>query len=169
LVPPFPPPFAGTEVPSTSSRSRKVTRMSLKSTNDILFGNQPLPTPTPTSASVISDEDVAIQLMRLTEPLATPILSPSVVDEDNDLQSIQEEPSHHNHADVEHGRCTRCISSKKGCDRKRPCQRCVAQGLEDWECASDDEKGSARKKIAALRRSTSMGRNVGRPRKPSRS
>jgi hypothetical protein len=39
----------------------------------------------------------------------------------------------------------------------------------DTDCASDDEKGTAKKRIAALRRSTMIGRSVGRPRKPSRS
>src|ERR1700737_2319506 len=125
---------------------------------------QPLPTPTPTSASVISDEDVAIQLMRHTEPLATPLLSPSLADEDNaSIYSdvIPREPS------AGHNRCTRCIASKKGCDRKRPCGRCVQQG-EDGECMSDDDKGSARKKISAMSRSTTIGRRVGRPRSTSR-
>jgi hypothetical protein len=37
--------------------------------------------------------------------------------------------------------------------------------LEEWECTSDDEKGSAKKKIAALRRSTMRGGTVGRSRK----
>jgi hypothetical protein len=131
--------------------------MTLNPPRDTLFP-PPLPTPTPTSASVISDEDVAIQLMRLTDPLATPILSPSVIDSETDVPP----PSTAKAAD-EHTRCTRCIASKKGCDRKRPCARCVRQGFEDAECMSDDEGGSARKKVAALRR---MGRgSVGRVRK----
>ncbi len=141
----------------------KTTRMSLKSTQDLSFSNQVYATPTPTtastSASVISDEDVAIQLMRLTDPLATPLLSPSVASEEHETRDASETTAE------EHSRCTRCISSKKGCDRKRPCQRCVHQGIDDSDCVSDDEKGSARRKIAALRRSSATGRNVGRPRK----
>jgi Fungal Zn(2)-Cys(6) binuclear cluster domain len=142
--------------------------MTFASTRDGLFLNQPLPTPTSTSASVISDEDVAIQLMRLTDPLATPILSPSVVDEENDTNSIQDEPSQSSSSTIEHSRCTHCISSKKGCDRKRPCSRCVQQGFEEWQCTSDDEKGTAKRKIAALRRSTMMGRTIGRSRRIAR-
>lgn len=153
---------------SSFSPPRKTTRMSLKSTRDVLLGNQAYATPTPTttstSASVISDEDVAIQLMRLTDPLATPLLSPSVASEEHETRDADETT-----AEEEHSRCTRCISSKKGCDRKRPCQRCVQQGIDDSDCVSDDEKGSARRKIAALRRSSAMGRNVGRPRKVIRS
>lgn len=141
----------------------------MKSTQDISFGNQAYATPTPTtastSASVISDEDVAIQLMRLTDPLATPLLSPSVASEDPDIKESSEPTGD----EGEHSRCTRCISSKKGCDRKRPCHRCVQQGVDEVDCVSDDERGSAKRKIAALRRSTMMGRHVGRPRKVSRS
>jgi hypothetical protein len=137
---------------------------------DAPFANPPLPTPTPTSASVISDEDVAIQLMRLTDPLATPILSPSVVDEENEPeQQAQTESSHPPKADGEHSRCTRCIASKKGCDRKRPCGRCVQQGFEVEDCVSDDEKGTARKRVAALRRSTMMARTVGKSRRSGHS
>lgn len=129
--------------------NRKSATMTLADPREGLFVQQSLPTPTPTSASVISDEDVAIQLMRLTDPLATPILSPSVTgDEEHEEKSLPV-PGHDN---KEHNRCTRCIASKKGCDRKRPCGRCVQQGLEEWECTSDDEKGSARKRVAALRR-----------------
>jgi len=134
-----------------------------------------LPTPTPTSASVISDEDAAIQLMRLTDPLATPLLSPSIIDEN-------EEHMHHTEAsgmgrekgvvpgergagdadfavEEEHSRCTRCIGAKKGCDRRRPCGRCVGQGFEN-DCISDDEIGTARRKVAALRRSSMIGRSI---------
>src|SRR5277367_2753161 len=133
--------------------------MTLNPPRDILFP-PPLPTPTPTSASVISDEDVAIQLMRLTDPLATPLLSPSVIDSENDFPVSTTST---NGASDEHGRCTRCIASKKGCDRKRPCGRCVQQGFDGTECTSDDEGGSARKKVAALRR---MGRGgVGKMRR----
>jgi hypothetical protein len=96
--------------------------------------------------------------MRLTDPLATPILTPSVIDSENDipLSTTAKAPD-------EHSRCTRCIASKKGCDRKRPCGRCEQQGFKDADCMSDDEGGSARKKVAALRR---IGRgSVGRVRK----
>lgn len=148
---------------STFSTPRKNTRMSSKSTRDPSYGNQAYATPTPTSASVISDEDVAIQLMRLTDPLATPLLSPSVASEEH--ETIDSEFA----ADEEHSRCTRCIATKKGCDRKRPCLRCVHQGVEEADCVSDDESGTAKRKIAALRRSTMVGRGVGRPRKVSRS
>ena len=138
--------------------------MSLKSTQDISFSGQAYATPTPTTASVISDEDVAIQLMRLTDPLATPLLSPSVASEENEAKESPEPAG-----EEEHSRCTRCISSKKGCDRKRPCNRCIQQGVDEADCVSDDERGSAKRKIAALRRSTMMGRHVGRPRKVSHS
>lgn len=168
MIPPFQS-SVGAEITSVFSPSpNKVTRMSVKTTGGYSYGNLPLPTPTPTTASVISDEDAAIQLMRLTDPLATPILSPSVVDEESDHQSVQEEAYKQIHAEQEHTRCTRCITAKKGCDRKRPCSRCVQAGCDESDCTSDDEKGSAKKRIAALRRSTIIGRSVGRPRKPSR-
>jgi hypothetical protein len=135
--------------------------MTIPSPRDRIFSTQTLPTPTPTSASVISDEDAAIQLMRLTDPLATPLRSPSIIDEEeHDTPVVAQEEQKH-----QHNRCTRCIGSKKGCDRKRPCSRCVQQGFEEWECKSDDERESARKKVAALRRSTMMGRTVVRSRK----
>jgi len=122
--------------------------------------DQPLPTPTPTSASVISDEDVAIQLMRLTDPLATPLLSPSILSNEEDHHEQMSPPNIPTTTTVQssHSRCTRCIASKKGCDRKRPCSRCIQQGFEEEDCVSDDEKGSARKRVAVLRR---MGRNGG--------
>jgi hypothetical protein len=44
----------------------------------------------------------------------------------------------------------------------------VAQGFENGGCSSDDDKGSARKKISALRRNTTIGRSVGRPKKAGR-
>src|SRR5271154_7142756 len=134
--------------------------MTLNPSRDTLFP-PPLPTPTPTSASVISDEDVAIQLMRLTDPLATPLLSPSVISDPEEEEEQQQQSVPQQilpHTTSEHSRCTHCIASKKGCDRKRPCGRCVQQGFEVGECISDDEKGSARKRVAALRR---MGRSVG--------
>lgn len=135
----------------------------------MLFSNHPLPTPTSTSASVISDEDVALQLMRLNDPSATPILSPSIVDEEEHEDPVlQSGAPQHQETNLGHSRCTNCITSKKGCDKKRPCGRCVQQGLEEWQCMSDDERGTARKKIAALRRSTMMGRSIGRARRSTR-
>lgn len=36
-------------------------------------------------------------------------------------------------------RCTRCRTSKKGCDRQRPCQRCKDAGIGIEGCISEDE------------------------------
>ena len=36
-------------------------------------------------------------------------------------------------------RCQRCRKSKKGCDRQRPCQRCVDAGIGIDGCISEDE------------------------------
>lgn len=36
-------------------------------------------------------------------------------------------------------RCKACIARKKGCDRKRPCRRCVDKGLGWEECVPEDE------------------------------
>lgn len=144
---------------------RKPLHMGMASPREHLLGQTSLPTPTPTSASVISDEDVAIQLIRLTDPLATPILSPCVLDSEPETQSSRVDSFQASQEENPHGRCTRCISSKKGCDRKRPCGRCLQQGFDDSSCHSDDEKGSARKKVAAMRRSTMMGKTVGRSRR----
>lgn len=41
-------------------------------------------------------------------------------------------------------RCQRCRKSKKGCNRKRPCQRCSDAGLGIDQCISEDE-GNGRK------------------------
>lgn len=41
-------------------------------------------------------------------------------------------------------RCQRCRKSKKGCDRQRPCQRCVDAGIGIEGCVSEDE-GNGRK------------------------
>ena len=41
-------------------------------------------------------------------------------------------------------RCTRCKKTKKGCDRKRPCQRCVEAGLQAWECIGEEEVSKSR-------------------------
>jgi hypothetical protein len=41
-------------------------------------------------------------------------------------------------------RCQRCRKSKKGCDRQRPCQRCVDAGIGIEGCISEDE-GNGRK------------------------
>jgi hypothetical protein len=98
--------------------------------------------------------------MRLTDPLATPLLSPPIIEEPETTLEKPETKIESKVDGEEHSRCTSCIAKKKGCDRKRPCSRCVQQGFEEWECTSDDEKGSARKKVAALRRSTMMGRTV---------
>ena len=125
----------------------------------------PLPTPTSTIASAISEEDVAMQLIRLqSDPLATPstILSPRIQD-DTPSPRTQSDLFQLAKAQVatqesEHSRCTKCIASKKGCDRKRPCGRCVAQGLDESGCFSDDERGSARKRVAQLRRSHTLMR-----------
>lgn len=129
----------------------------------------PLPTPSSTAASVFSDEDVAIQLMRLqSDPLATPttILSPKFHD-DTPPPRTQSESFQTPKTESEHSRCTRCIASKKGCDRKRPCGRCVAQGFGEDACLSDDEKGTARKRVAQLRRSsTLMRKSFSKGRKP---
>ena len=35
-------------------------------------------------------------------------------------------------------RCLRCLKSKKGCDRQRPCQRCQAAGLGADQCISEE-------------------------------
>jgi hypothetical protein len=35
-------------------------------------------------------------------------------------------------------RCSRCLKSKKGCDRQRPCQRCQAAGLGADQCISEE-------------------------------
>ena len=135
-----------------------------------------LPTPTPTNASVISDEDAAFQLTRLRDPLATPLLSPSIIDEDKEPpppdapavvadhalgeEAAGEKPVREGGVvGDEHSRCTRCIGAKKGCDRRRPCGRCDAQGFESG-CCSDDEVGTARRKVAVLRRSSMIGRSV---------
>lgn len=104
--------------------------------------------------------------MRLTDPLATPLPSQSVIDDEEEAHRHESED--HTHVSEEHSRCTRCIATKKGCDRKRPCSRCVQQGFEEWECKSDDEKGSARKKVAAMRRSTLIGKTVIRSRRANR-
>jgi len=132
------------------------------STKEAASLNNPLPTPASTAASVFSDEDVAIQLMRLqSDPLATPttILSPKFHD-DTPSPGTQSEFSQLPKAENEHSRCTRCIASKKGCDRKRPCGRCVSQGFDENTCVSDDEKGSARKRVAQLRRSSTLMRKL---------
>lgn len=41
-------------------------------------------------------------------------------------------------------RCQRCRKSKKGCDRQRPCQRCVDAGIGIDGCVSEEE-GNGRK------------------------
>jgi len=41
-------------------------------------------------------------------------------------------------------RCQRCRKSKKGCDRQRPCQRCIDAGIGIEGCISEDE-GNGRK------------------------
>jgi hypothetical protein len=103
--------------------------------------------------------------MRLTDPLATPLLSPTIIEEPETVFEKPETKIESKADGEEHSRCTRCIAKKKGCDRIRPCSRCVQQGFEEWECTSDDETGSARKKVAALRRSTMMGRTMAKPRR----
>jgi hypothetical protein len=35
-------------------------------------------------------------------------------------------------------RCLRCLKSKKGCDRQRPCQRCQAAGFGADQCISEE-------------------------------
>jgi hypothetical protein len=165
-------------VPESTANGHSRQPRPSDSSREFSFRPPPLPTPTPTTASVFSDEDVAIQLMRLTDPLATPLLSPSVVDEaeaekDHSIPDTEkktdsvEDPCKE---EPQHSRCARCIHSKKGCDRKRPCSRCVQSGYEDWECTSDDERGTAQKRIAAIRRTSAIGRStparsVSRPRK----
>jgi len=146
----------------------KRPRMHLISTHDT-SANPPLPTPGPTSASVISEEDAAIQLMRLIDPLAiTPILSP-VTGDDLTERVSEIESSHEINGDGGHTRCTLCIVSKKGCDKKRPCGRCVQLGIDPQDCVSDDERGSAKRKVAARRRSSMFTRTVGRTRRINRS
>lgn len=138
---------------STMSQGTRTTILSPRENK----GFPSLPTPTPTTASVISDEDAAFQLTRLRDPLATPLQSPSIIDEEDGAGDLPAETGPT--VEGEHSRCTRCIGAKKGCDRRRPCGRCVAQGFEVG-CVSDDEVGTARRKVAALRRSSMIGRSV---------
>lgn len=71
---------------------------------------------------------------------------------------------------VQRARCTRCKKAKKGCDRKRPCSRCVASGLGPEDCISE---GEADLRMGVNGLGSSLGRqrkrkpsiNKGRPRK----
>lgn len=64
-------------------------------------------------------------------------------------------------------RCIPCRESKKGCDRRRPCQRCEDAGFGDDQCTSEDEgsgrKGRfARQKVAAAKPDAQDYAQIGR-------
>lgn len=101
-----------------------------------------LPTPANT---ICSDEDAAMFLMRLSDPtlpaLHTPTQTPSATSttpSDEGISRNQARP-----------RCARCKKTKKGCDRKRPCKRCVDAGCEDG-CHSADESGKKTRRRTSL-------------------
>ena len=131
--------------------------------------------PTPATLSVISDEDVAMQLIRLggnspsvnsstfttsgtpryrtdgdsistssgmivTTPQAGDALRAATNGVAAPTMGAPPLPT----GAYSGARCIRCKKTKKGCDRRRPCQRCIDAGLEPWECVSEAETTKSR-------------------------
>ena len=143
--------------------------------------------PTPATLSVISDEDVAMQLIRLggNSPsvnsstfttsgtphyrtdgdsmstssgmiVTTPQASDALRAATNGLAAQNMGAPPLPTGAYSGARCIRCKKTKKGCDRRRPCQRCMDAGLDPWECVSEAEttksRGGFRRRRGADRR-----------------
>ncbi|OLL23155.1 putative transcriptional regulatory protein [Neolecta irregularis DAH-3] len=134
---------------------------------------QHLPTPAPTTISAISDEDVARTLISLGE-----ISPPKLPLDDRDSFSLSDPLTESDKGSLYEApvpaiempppppklaaRCARCKKSKKGCDRSRPCARCLSAGCADGCITDEDENTPKRQSGPGSRGGKRRGRGRGR-------